>query len=68
MVMRNMTLPHCSCHLLGVSLTMLQKNHHPATIPGLCLVEILANVEKPIMILSLAMRSRRRLECSIATV
>ena len=67
MVMRNMTLPHCS-HLLGVSLTMLQQNHHPAPIPGLCLVEILASAERATMILSPVMRTRRRLECSIATV
>ena len=66
MVMRNMTIPHCS-RLLGVRLTMLQQNHHPAPIPGLCLVEIPASVEKLTMMLSLVMRTQRRLECSIAT-
>ena len=66
MVMTNMTLPHCSC-LHGVSSMMLQHNHHPAPIPGLCLVEIPASVEKTITILSLAMRARRTLEYSIAT-
>ena len=67
MIMRNMTLPHSSC-LHGVSLMMLQQNHHPAPIPGVCLVDIPASVEKTITMLSLVMRTRRRLECSIATV
>ena len=66
MAMRTVTLPHL-CRHLGVALVMLQQNHRPAPIPGLCPVGTPVSVVKAMMMLSFAMKTQRQLECSIAT-